>query len=330
MVIKSKDIAKIAGVSRPVVSAVLNGRNNCRVSMEKRKQILQIAKEHHYYPDKAALKLAGKPTKTIGVILDSFYGIGSVTMQELSCLLFMKGYCMQSIMFESAPQAYQAISNFCASGVDGLIFPNYILEKLRHENLPVPAVIHGLEVITDYAYGMELATRHLIEHGHRKIAYNRGLLLHGNKLKFEGYRKALEDAGLETFQVDLKNYDALKKATRNGITAFACSGDPLARKCIDMLNHMGTRVPEDCAVTGFDGLSHTGAFTTVVDPVADSARITMDLLMDKIARQDMSISSNSIKVKPYLHIGNSCGCPWQPVDFYTYHYDKKNDINQIK
>lgn len=313
--VKSKDIAEMAGVSRQAVSAVLNGRGTSKVSKEKREKILRLARELHYRPNHTALSLAGRKTHTIGVILDGFCGIGALHMQELSRELFLEGYVAQTILFESSVQAHRAIGNFISTGVEAIVFPNYILEEIRHENLPVPALATGRDIVTDYAHGTELATRHLLGHGHRKIALLISDLQFAGKDKYEGYRRVIVEAGLEEYKIFVNTPDlwkSIEAAMKDGVTALISSGDTLTRRIIDLAAYHHVRVPEDIAIIGFDGMIACGAFTTVVDPVKPFAEAAARLLLRKIATQDMRLSAEKQLVRPFLHIGNSCGCPYQP------------------
>ena len=68
MPVTLKDIALLTGVSRQAVSAVLNNNTNSRVSKEKRKKILEIAKAKNYKANHSARHLRGMPTRTIGIV----------------------------------------------------------------------------------------------------------------------------------------------------------------------------------------------------------------------------------------------------------------------
>lgn len=312
MTITSKEIAALAGVSRQAVSAVLNGRGTSKVSAQKRDLILRIAREQHYLPNKTALKLAGKQTRTVGVIMDAFTGLVAQRMQRITRELFYAGYATQAVVFENAVQAHQAIGNFIAAGVDALIFPNYLLSEIRHEELPVPAVVFDVDVVVDYAYGMELTVKHLWGHGHRRFCCVLNELLFANLQKYNGFCRAVDQLGgtRELILLDeVADFTAvIDHAMEQGIRAFCVGGGPSARQLIDFLNARGIRVPEDCAVTGFDGLRCYGSFSTVVDPIQPFVDATVAMLLHKIEQRQLTAACEPAMVSPCFFPGSSCGC----------------------
>ena len=74
MAVTLKDIAEKAGVSNQVVSAVLNSKNNCRVSKEKRERILELARRLNYQPNGLASGLRNGKSRIIGVLSDTYVG----------------------------------------------------------------------------------------------------------------------------------------------------------------------------------------------------------------------------------------------------------------
>ena len=83
MAVTMKDIAERAGVSRPVVCAVLGGKSTCRVSDEKKQRILELVKELGFQPNLQAQRLRSGKTRTVGILFASFRDriIGDVMME---------------------------------------------------------------------------------------------------------------------------------------------------------------------------------------------------------------------------------------------------------
>ena len=133
MAITSKDIAKLAGVSRSAVSAVLNGHYN-KVSLEKREKILAIAQDLRYRPNPAALILAKKKTRRIGIITSPFMsGIYSDLTSKIAFLLRERNYSSSLVTPLDAKQELEAVMDFESFGADGIIiaYALYSQEELK-------------------------------------------------------------------------------------------------------------------------------------------------------------------------------------------------------
>ena len=90
-----QQIARLAGVSRPAVSAVLNNRANSsiKVSQEKRERILDIARNLKYRPNLAAIQLTGKRDRTVGIVHSCYVlGIHDEMIRRLAIQLRLAGY----------------------------------------------------------------------------------------------------------------------------------------------------------------------------------------------------------------------------------------------
>lgn len=314
MKITMRELARLAGVSRPAVSAVLNNSNASRVSAEKRELILHLARTYHYRPNLAAIRLNGKPSRMIGIILDDLTEVGDIRQKRLSTLLHLEGYTLHAVLFTGVAQACDVIRNFISSGVDAVIFPSIVLEQLRHEDLDVPIVIYGREIDVDYGAGTEQITRHLIKsHGHRKILTLTTEFLFGAKAKYEGYARAMRDAGLKALPVlesiGNRKFDSqLAAYLRSGVTAFVTFGDVFAAQLIAHFRARGIRVPEDVAVTGFDATGTHPEITSVADPAAETAEEMARLILKKISGELQGAVPIRL-IRPGLYIGTSCGCP---------------------
>jgi len=327
MAITCKEIAARVGVSRQAVYSVLGNKSVCHVSADKREQILHLAKAYHYKPNHAAVRLNGKPTRTIGVIMDGLTNVGGLRLMRLSTRLYLEGYTLQSVLFSGTAQACDAIGNFIAAGVDAVVFPYVMLEQLSHEDICIPAVILGREIEVDYAFGTELTTRHLIEvHGHRRILMLATELLYGAVAKYRGYQHALEENGLEVlpaletignhhFEAQLLNY------LKRGVTAIVTGGDVFAAQLINFLRARGIRVPEDVAVTGFDGIGTHPELTSAIDPLAETAAATAELVLEKI-RGNVLTTVPPRLIRPGLCLGSSCGCPPVKQPHFAYSYER--------
>lgn len=318
MSITAKDIAKLAGVSRSAVSAVINGHYN-KVSLEKREKILSIAHDLNYRPNPAALGLAKKNTRTIGLITSPFMSnIYSDLISKISFVLGEKDYSCSIILPSDAEQESEAIRRFESFGVDGIII-TYAINDVRKLKNKIPMVTMSphpgqYEVRADLKYAISLAVEHLSSHGHNRVGFICPQLS-VVPLQWEGY---LESVGKESaFRLEIisnprvnAEFEYLLKDMN--IRAWVVTNDFLAARVMHYLLAKGYRVPEDVALIGFDGAALAEItptpLTTVVFPASKVASACVDLLMKKIAKNDTGFCEHPILIKPVLYMGGSCGC----------------------
>ena len=320
----------MVGVSRPVVSAVLNNRNNSRVSNEKRKEIQRLVKELNFLPNRSALQLRGKPSKTIGILQNYFPSpMQSEMIRIMADLLLKKGY--QSYYAGISTQEHEKviIDNLISRGLDGIII-SYLGSKIVQENYDIPIVsiserIEKFDIAVDLVHGGYIATKHLMEHGHKKIGFIT-TYISANLRKFEGYKKALSEKGIlpgKKWLVQLtRNADFDKELehliNKEKVTAFCATNDYIAGKFMSYLVKKGYKVPEDIAVTGFDGMTFAEftvcPLTTVVQPLKAISEKSVEILLKKINSGDYA-RTESLFLKPHLHIGSSCGCNKDDLNF---------------
>lgn len=330
MPVTMKDIAKMVGVSRPVVSAVLNNRNNSRVSSEKKKKIQRLVKELNFLPNRSALQLRGKPAKTIGILQNYFPSlIHNEITRTMADLLLKKGYQSYYAGISTQEHEKATIANLVSRGVDGIII-SYFGSKIVQENYDIPIVsisenIEEFDIAVDLVHGGYIATKHLMEHGHKKIGF---LTTHisTNLRKFTGYKKALAENGTspgEKWMLQLTHNSDFEKELehlirKEKITAFCATNDYIAGKFMSYLFKKGYKVPEDIAVTGFDGLAFSEfticPLTTVVQPLKALSENSVEILLKKISSGNYA-RTQPLFLKPSLHIGSSCGCNRDNLNF---------------
>jgi LacI family transcriptional regulator len=202
-----KDIAKLAGVSTMTVSRVIN--NSSSVGDKTRENIEKIIKEHNYTPNAMARNLSSKQSNTIGVIIpdveNSFFGslikgINIINDKEnLNTILYNTN---SSLKKES-----KAIDLMIEQRVKGCIicvvssFDSYSnIQKLVNHNIPFILIDRELfnhnysGLFLDDIYGGYLATKSLIENGHKNIAIITGDFKTKNAQdRYFGYLKALSE-----------------------------------------------------------------------------------------------------------------------------------------
>ena len=166
-----------------------------------------------------------------------------------------------------------------------------------------------------------IGTAHLLEHGHKTVAYL-GIHHSGTRLRKNGWKRALQDYGAGGISIDLQSLEGsaerLKEILRKEkVTALFCSNDFLAGKVMRCLSMSGWDIPGDIAVAGCDGNSFieytTPTLTTVIQPIHQIAEQCAELILERIRKKINGVILSKIDVTPKLWTGGSCGCSEHPI-----------------
>ena len=309
-------VAQEAGVSMATVSRIING--TAQVSAERKSAVESAIARLNFRPNQAARGLAMGKSTTIGVItqaIDSpFYGEGlrgieHYLQQHGYAALFMSGNW-------SEEDEERCMRELLGRRVDGIIIFSGRLDdrSLASYAKKVPIVLSGRRLkapgvfslpIEDQQGGV-LATRHLIELGHRRIAFIAGILDHPDaEERLSGYRRALDAAGIP-FDPALVvpgdwheegGVDATLRllGSNTKFTALFCVNDQTAYGACVALYRSNLRVPHDVSVVGFDDL-HSSSYrvpplTTVRQSIRvlgqSSAEAMLQLLKNKRPRIEL-------------------------------------------
>ena len=269
-------VAKEAGVSPATVSRILNG--TAAVSAARKEAVDKAIARLGFVPNPVARGLAGGRTFSIGVVtqaLDSpFYGSALRGIEEK---LLPLGY---SPLFVSG-QWDAAVETRCmdvlrSRRVDGIIvLTGRLTDKaLKAYAKALPVVVTGRKLSApglaalycDNVEGARLATQHLIDLGHRQIAFISGDPQHPDAIdRLQGYRNALEAARIrfdpalvaEGGFYEASGLQAVNDllATRKRFTAIFAANDQMAVGAALGLSRHSLRVPEDVSLIGYDDLS---------------------------------------------------------------------------
>lgn len=279
MAITIKDVALKANVSIATVSLVIH--ENTRISAETRSKVNRVIKELNYHPSRSARGLASRKTGNIGFILTDDHFLRS---EPFYTRIFI-GAEIQArqeeyyILLTTVPGNFQAeerLPRFVLErNVDGIIFagkvPDTIIKGIEKYEMPMAFVDYSPPegnfpaVLIDNMSGGLLAVRHLVNLGHRNIAFIAGDIGHPSiKERFKGYKQALEFADIK-FNPELCIIDEDYPARENGFCAarklmekglnvsaiFACN-DAMAIGVMQFLKEKGYRIPRDISLIGFD------------------------------------------------------------------------------
>ncbi|HET9780807.1 MAG TPA: LacI family DNA-binding transcriptional regulator [Candidatus Dormibacteraeota bacterium] len=303
-----KDVAARSGVSFQTTSKVLNGGGS--VSELTRARILQAASDLGYVPNLQARSLVMQRTQTIGVITSDFsdHNLSRVLVgAEQEARRQDYGVIVSSIEPEGSGTEY-ALPAMMERRVDGILLAAPQLEEdmaLEHvldrrvpavSLTPVPGGGVSMVGVDDVEIGA-IATRHLLERGHRAIAVVTGVRgRHDTEKRLRGYREALQRAGVafddQLVEEGGRDSDGAMRATqrllarRPDINAVFAQNDMLAVGVLAALRNAGRRVPDECAVVGCDDIDiapYTAPpLTTIHVPFYEIGSEAMRLLLGAV------------------------------------------------
>lgn len=314
------DIAKMCGVGVTTVSRAIN--NHPDISEETKAMIMQVIKENHYVPNNSARNLKRSASKTIAVLIKGitnpfFNRMIQVFEKEIQRKKY--SFILQRVD-ENQDEIEVAIELEKEKRLKGIVFLGgyFSHSKEKLDQLTVPFVLSTIGMTPDYdphkyssvsvddfkeSYKM---VDYLCNQGHRKIAIITASMddVSIGKLRYEGYKQALEDHGLElndklvySMKENIESYsmengyEVTKELLSSGeeFTALFAVSDSLAVGACKAIFESGKSVPEDYAVAGFDGLDITyyyhPSITTIRQPVEEIAEETIKILFDLINKK---------------------------------------------
>jgi DNA-binding LacI/PurR family transcriptional regulator len=294
--IRLKDIAGQAGVSVMTVSKVL--RDAPDISAATKTRVRAIAKQLGYVPDSNAQSLRTRTTRLLGVIVSS---VGDPIVSRVLLAIGERAHDLgyeiilaQTLNREEREQV--CIERLLSRRVDGLfVSPVHrlrpdapIYQVLQARGVPVVLLGHSAPfcrqfpaVETDDIAASQSVTQHLLGLGHRNIAFLGGpQAAPWSQERFEGYRRALRDAGLSVqdqlvFQAGSTIEDGAKAALQfinesTPATAIQAANDLIAIGCADTFLKQGVSIPGRLSVTGFGNILSAEFFrvplTTIREP----------------------------------------------------------------
>jgi len=307
-----RDVARRAGVGVGTVSRVLN--DSPQASPEARARVRRAVEELGFRRSAAARTLSLGRSQAVGVLAPFFTSPSVVDrLRGVAERLAQRGYDLVLFDVETLQQRADAMHDFARRDrVAGLLvislpLSDDELERTRREELPVvlvdvvhPGVPH---VGIDNVAGGELAGRHLLAKGHRRIAFvgdapTNPFGFTSSEDRRRGFRNALERAGIEppagherTAAHGREQARALAEsllAHADPPTAVFAASDLQAIGVLEAAAAAGVRVPEDLAVIGFDDIEMASAvgLTTVRQPLRQSGARGTDLLLAAIEGSD--------------------------------------------
>lgn len=274
--ITMKDVALRAGVSQSTVSFVLNGLEDMRIGAETRRRVLDAVEALGYRPRSAGRPPKAGSQRVIGMMIDEiatspFAAISIDGVQEEA----WKRNVIVEVAMTGGDRAYEAavLRKWTAERVEGVIYGSILT---RGATPPAALARHRAvllnchdpdgrfpSVVPAERRGGEIATKTLLDAGHRRIAFIAGEpWMEASAQRREGYERALRAAGIAPDPALMAEGNFMPSGGRDATLrlmagprrpdAIFCANDLMAVGCYEALKELGERIGETVAVMGYD------------------------------------------------------------------------------
>lgn len=323
-----RDVARLAGVSYQTVSRVLNESPNIRPSTKER--VLEVIEQVGYQPNQAARALVTNRSRTIGVLSGETAHYGPTT--SVHAIEVAARQADYRVMITNTAGDYESIREgldfLRQQAVEAIVIvaPHVrVFDAIADMSLTIPFVTldstqrdssHSMSV--DQVAGARLATRHLIDLGHREIEHLAGPQdwIEADA-RMRGFLQEVNHADLTTrppilgdWTADFGFHAGRELLRHPDFTAVFCANDQMALGLIHALHAAGVRVPQDVSIVGFDDVPDAAHFwpplTTVRQDFAEIGRRSLAILLDEIT--DATGASHE-QVAPELVVRSSTARP---------------------
>jgi len=303
-----KDIASEAGVSTATVSHVINKTRF--VSDEVQARVLKAIELHNYYPNAHARSLASGNSRIFGLVISDIANpFFPELVKSIEAAAYEHGYdvVLSNTNYDTERTSHY-VRRFIERKVAGVAvmtseMDKSLIEELGRREVPVvfldsgEAGLHMSNLRVGYDEGIKQAILHLVELGHRSVAFISGLPhLHSAKRRLEAFRQTmravLPAAPEQIYQGDFKieggRHAALEILAANELpTAVVAANDLMAFGAISEFHRAGLNVPGDISVVGFDDIAFSSliepALTTVNLPLGELGELAVEALMTTLS-----------------------------------------------
>ncbi|MDQ0799009.1 LacI family DNA-binding transcriptional regulator [Arthrobacter sp. SLBN-112] len=323
------DVAAEAGVSTSLVSLVM--RDLPGASPSNRQRVVEVAARLGYRPDSRAQRLRKRQAGTIGVVvnfehpfhadmIDALYAeIG--THYELAISAVTRGRMIDAAVASLIQERCDALLFLGVQASDGQLkaFDQELPSIMLHRRLPAGTID---TVRVDDVLGGRLATEHLLDRGHRRVAYVDGAGQAGSQDRLHGYTKTMRSRGLSNLAVVLPGGESeddgaramesiLQLAPKERPTAVFAYNDRCALGLLYTAVRAGVRVPDALSVVGYDDsrISRLRAvgLTSVQQDTKGVARIAVARAVARMQDTDLGVTDHVLQ--PTLIVRTSTATP---------------------
>lgn len=327
-----RDVAKKAGVGIGTVSSVLN--NSRPVNQITRQRVMAAVDELDFVPNPSGRRLSMGKTHTIGVVVPFFTSPAQVKrLRGVMTVISDSDYDINLFAVETLIQRNKVLQTVPRRGrIDGLLIISVEpteddVDRIQQHNMPTVLVeayhpkLHSIEI--DHTYAAQEAVSHLIELGHKRIAYiseyldtEFGIF---SQHRYHGYCQAFELAGIPLEPTYLRQCNPDREEGRlmalellnlpDPPTAIFAYSDLQALGTLEAARQMGLNVPNDISVMGYDDIdtAHFAQLTTVRQHLFEAGMQGVEYLLDAI--ENPTMQPVHIQLPPELVIRQTTAPP---------------------
>jgi DNA-binding LacI/PurR family transcriptional regulator len=324
-----RDVARLAGVSYQTVSRVLNNSESIRDTTKQR--VLDVIAQVGYRPNQAARALVTSRSRTIGVLTSQTAHYGPTTsLHAIEEAAREAGYLISTTSLATSGQEaiVERLEHLMRQSVEGLVViaPQVrVFDAIRELEISLPLVTldstrrdDQRSLSVDQIAGARMATRHLIELGHREIIHLAGPQdWIEAEARMTGFLREIDEADLATHPPILGDWTAdfgyhvgRELLRYRDFTAVFAANDQMALGLIHAFRDGGLEVPRDVSVVGFDDIPEAAHYwpplTTVRQDFAEIGRRSVAMLLGALRGE---AESNHAQVLPELIVRESTAPP---------------------
>lgn len=329
MAVRLKDIARDLGLSVVTVSKVL--REHPDIGEETRQRVLKRVKELNYQPNYVARSLITGQTWTVGLVVPALmHPFFSEIAGAISREIRKHGYSLLISASDDDPELErEEIQHLIARRVDVLLVASVqrtteSFQSIEEQNVPYvlldryfPELHSNFVGVDDRAVG-EIATKHLVEQGCKRIAHIRGPEVSTAQGRLEGYRQGLAESKMTPlaghivsigasgdYRGEKGGYEATRRLLENKSRpdGVFCFNDPVAIGCMRAVLDEGLRIPEDIAVVGCGNLSYSDFLRVPLSSVDQGSRMIGKAAASmalKLAQKKTVVRAKSELIAPHM------------------------------
>lgn len=334
-----RDVAQVAGVSVTTVSRVLRGERYVRPAV--RAAVQSAIEELDFRPSELARQFREQRSSLVGYVVpdisEPFY---AAILRGINKQLRPQGFVVAiHDTDERAAAEAEAVSALLDSRAAGMIvassgpWPQPLRQRFRAAGVPVVAIDNRLEsadtdaVYDDNEAGSATLTRHLLEHGHRRVAFVGGIMTESSGAeRLAGYRHALTEAGVPDNERLIATGDWRQESGRlytlrlmrqpDHPTAILAANYVVGLGVMKALRSLGMRIPGDVALVAFDDFEVAELLdpplTALHSDVESIGEIAAGLLVDQLYPSG-GRERRELRIPFELVARQSCGCAGYPA-----------------
>jgi len=305
------EVSKLAGVSLATVSRVMN--KNTRVSDKTRDKVLEAMDQLGYRPNTIAQSLASNRSNSIGILVSELHGpfFGQMMAGIESEIRAAGKHVIITTGHSEIDKEKDGIEFLISRNCDAIIVhveavSDEYLTELSKKETPIYLMSRHVDAISDNCISLDnelggyLATKHIIEQGHKNIAYIGGPQFKADASdRLKGHKRALSEYNIHFsdqlfFEGDFKENggnDGLKHfiKSKKSFSALVCANDEIASGAMKYAREHGYNIPSDLSIIGFDNVNFANylypKLTTIENPVGEMGKMAAKLVLKDVYQQ---------------------------------------------